>query len=145
MQVVVQRVARASVEVGGQEVGAIGRGLLALVGIAEGDDESTLGWMARKVAALRIFPDEDGRFDRSVLDVGGAVLSVSQFTLLGDVRKGTRPSFTRAAHPDVAAPMWERFNELLRAEGVEVATGRFAANMQVSLVNDGPVTLTIER
>jgi D-aminoacyl-tRNA deacylase len=145
MQVVVQRVAQASVEVDGTVVGRVGRGLLALVGIADDDDEAKLAWMARKVATLRVFPDEDGRFDRSIVDVGGALLSVSQFTLLGDVRKGTRPSFTRAASPDVAVAMWERFNELVRAEGIVVETGTFAASMQVSLVNDGPVTILLER
>ncbi len=145
MQVVVQRVTEARVEVAGEIVGEIGHGLLALVGIADGDDEATLAWMARKVAALRVFADSDGRFDRSLVDVGGSLLSVSQFTLLGDVRKGTRPSFTKAAHPDVAEPMWDRFNELVRAEGVPVETGGFGAMMQVSLVNDGPVTIQLER
>ncbi|MCB0878551.1 MAG: D-tyrosyl-tRNA(Tyr) deacylase [Thermoleophilia bacterium] len=145
MQVVVQRVSEARVEVSGQVVGEIGVGLVALVGIAAGDDESALEWMARKVAALRVFPDDDGRFDRSVVDVGGSILSVSQFTLLGDVRKGTRPSFTKAAHPDEAEPMWDRFNELVRAQGVQVETGVFGASMQVALVNDGPVTIQLER
>lgn len=145
MQVVVQRVSQAGVVVDGKTVGEIGLGLLALVGIAAGDDDDSLAWMARKVASLRVFPDDDGRFDRSLLDVGGSLLSVSQFTLLGDVRKGTRPSFTKAAQPDVALPMWERFNELVRAEGVPVETGTFAASMQVSLVNDGPVTILLER
>lgn len=145
MQVVVQRVSEARVEVAGQVVGEIGVGLVALVGLAAGDDESALEWMARKVAALRVFPDDDGRFDRSVVDVGGSILSVSQFTLLGDVRKGTRPSFTKAAHPDEAEPMWDRFNELVRAQGVQVETGVFGASMQVALVNDGPVTIQLER
>lgn len=145
MQVVVQRVSQAAVVVDGETVGEIDRGLLALVGIADGDDEATLAWMARKVAALRIFPDDEGRFDRSVIDVGGSVLSVSQFTLLGDVRKGTRPSFTKAAQPDLARRAWERFNELVGAQGISVETGTFAANMQVSLVNDGPVTILLDR
>lgn len=145
MQCVVQRVTSASVSVDGAEVGRIGPGILALVGIAEGDDDATLRWMADKVVRLRIFPDELGRFDRSLLDTGGALLSVSQFTLLGDVRKGTRPSFTRAAHPDHARPAWERFNEFVRERGVDVQTGTFAASMQVALVNDGPVTILLER
>lgn len=145
MQCVVQRVTEASVVVDDAVVGSIGRGLLALVGIAEGDDEEALTWMARRVAALRIFPDDRGRFDRSLVDIGGSLLSISQFTLLGDVRKGARPSFTRAAHPDVAAPAWERFNALVRAQGVPVETGVFGASMQVSLVNDGPVTIQLER
>ncbi len=145
MQCVIQRVSQASVTVEGDVVGEIGRGLLALVGIGEGDGEAELRWMAEKVVRLRIFPDDDGRFDRSLLDVGGALLSVSQFTLLGDVRKGTRPSFTKAAHPDVARPAWERFNELVRELGVDVATGSFGASMQVALVNDGPVTIQLER
>ncbi len=145
MQCVVQRVSEASVVVDGEIVGAIERGLLALVGIASGDTDETIAWMARKVATLRVFDDDAGRFDRSVLDVGGSVLSVSQFTLLGDARKGTRPSFTNAAAPQMAQAMWERFNELLRAEGVPVQTGVFAASMQVSLVNDGPVTILLER
>lgn len=145
MQCVVQRVTEASVTVEGQIVGQIGPGLLVLVGIAGGDDDDQLRWMAQKVAKLRIFPDDEGRFDRSLLDTGGAVLSVSQFTLLGDVRKGTRPSFTKAADPAQAAPAWERFNELMRAQGVTVETGVFGASMQVALVNDGPVTIMLER
>jgi D-tyrosyl-tRNA(Tyr) deacylase len=145
MQCVVQRVTSARVTVAGDVVGSIGPGLLLLVGIADGDGDDQLRWMADKVAKLRIFGDADGRFARSVIDTDGAILSVSQFTLLGDVRKGTRPSFTRAAHPDHARPAWERFNELVRARGVEVATGEFGASMQVSLVNAGPVTFVLER
>lgn len=145
MRCVVQRVSEAQVEVDGSVVGVIEHGVLVLVGIAEGDTDDQLRWMADKIARLRIFDDEAGRFDRSVLDVGGSVLSVSQFTLLGDVRKGTRPSFTNAAQPDVAKPAWERFNEFVAATGVPVETGVFAAHMRVSLVNDGPVTITLER
>lgn len=145
MQCVVQRVASASVTVAGDVVGEIGPGMLALVGIADGDDEARLRWMAEKVTRLRIFPDAAGRFDRSLLDTGGSLLSVSQFTLLGDVRKGTRPSFTRAAAPAAAEPAWERFNHLVRDQGVHVATGVFGASMQVTLVNDGPVTILLER
>jgi D-tyrosyl-tRNA(Tyr) deacylase len=129
----------------GDVVGEIGPGMLALVGIAAGDGDDELRWMAKKVVRLRIFPDEAGRFDRSLLDTGGALLSVSQFTLLGDTRKGTRPSFTKAAAPELAAPAWERFNEYVRAQGIDVATGTFGASMQVALVNDGPVTIVLER
>jgi len=131
--------------VGEEMTGAIGHGLVALVGIGVGDEEDELRWMADKIVGLRIFDDADGRFDQSLRDVGGALLSISQFTLLADVRKGTRPSFTRAAHPDVALPAWERFNELVRAQGVEVATGRFAVHMSVNIMNDGPVTVTLDR
>lgn len=145
MQCVIQRVASARVLVAGEMVGEIGPGLLVLVGIAAGDEESDLQWMADKIVRLRIFDDDEGRFARSLQDVGGALLSVSQFTLLGDVRKGTRPSFTKAAHPDLARPAWERFNELVRAWGVVVETGVFGAKMQVELVNDGPVTLALQR
>lgn len=145
MQCVIQRVSSASVTVDGDVVGEIGPGLLALVGIGAGDGEDELRWMAEKIVKLRIFSDEDGRFDRSLLDTGGALLSVSQFTLFGDVRKGTRPSFTRAAPPEVAISAWERFNERVREQGVDVATGTFGASMQVALVNDGPVTIQLER
>jgi D-tyrosyl-tRNA(Tyr) deacylase len=145
MQCVVQRVTQASVVVDGEVVGSIDGGILALVGIAAGDDEDVLAWMARKIASLRIFPDEQGRFDRSVVDVGGSLLSVSQFTLLGDARNGARPSFTKAADPVLAEPAWRRFNELVRAQGVPVESGVFGAHMDVSLVNDGPVTILLER
>lgn len=145
MQCVIQRVSEASVTVEGDVVGEIGPGLLALVGIGAEDGEEQLRWMAEKVVKLRIFDDHEGRFDRSLLDTGGALLSISQFTLLGDVRKGTRPSFTKAAHPDVAKPAWERFNEFVRDLGVDVATGTFGASMQVALINDGPVTITLAR
>lgn len=145
MQCVIQRVSEASVTVEGDVVGEIGPGLLVLVGIGAGDGDEELRWMAEKIVQLRIFDDADGRFDRSLLDTGGALLSVSQFTLLADVRKGTRPSFTKAAQPDLARPAWERFNELVRGLGVDVATGTFGASMQVALVNDGPVTITLER
>ena len=145
MRCVVQRVSEARVLVDGRLTGEVGRGLLALVAVADDDGEAELAWMAAKLARLRIFPDDEGRMNRSVLDVGGGVLSVSQFTLYGDVRKGTRPSFVGAGHPDHAEPAWERFNELLAAEGVPVATGRFGAMMRVELVNDGPVTLVIDR
>lgn len=144
MRVVLQRVTRASVEVDGAVVGAIGAGLVALVGIGAGDTAETVVRAAGKTAAMRIFSDDAGRFDRSVLDVGGEVLVVSQFTLLADTRKGTRPSFTGAAHPDIAAPLVDRYAMALRDLGLDVATGVFGADMAVSLVNDGPVTIVVD-
>jgi D-tyrosyl-tRNA(Tyr) deacylase len=146
MRVVLQRVKRASVTVQGQVVGAIGCGVLVLVGIAQDDAGEAVEWMARKVVSLRVFPAADGssHFDRSLLDVGGAVLVVSQFTLYGDARKGRRPDFVRAARPEVAAPLIAHFCDALRAQGVVVEQGVFGADMQVELVNDGPVTLILE-
>ncbi len=146
MRVVLQRVSRASVRVGGREVGAIGPGLLLLAGFTAGDGEEELAWMARKVAELRIFADEEGRMNRSVLEAGGELLVVSQFTLYGDTRKGRRPSFVHAAPPELAIPLYERFLTLLRelAPG-RVQEGEFGAMMEVTLVNDGPVTLVLER
>lgn len=143
MRVVLQRVTEASVAVDDAIVGAIGPGLVALVGIADGDDAGVVRRLAEKTAALRIFRDADGRFDRSVADVGGAVLVVSQFTLLADAGKGNRPSFTSAADPAVAEPLVELYAATLRDAGLEVATGRFGADMAVSLVNDGPVTIVL--
>ncbi len=127
-------------------MGAIGPGLLLLVGFTEGDDESALRWMADKVLGLRVFTDDEGRMNRDLAEVQGGLLVVSQFTLYGDTRKGRRPSFVKAAHPEVAIPLYERFVELLR-EGApgDVATGVFGAMMSVELVNDGPVTLVLER
>ena len=144
MRVVLQRVSRAAVRVGGAVVGEIGLGLLALVGVADGDGESEADRMAAKVAGLRIFADVEGRFNESVADVGGAVLVVSQFTLISDVRKGRRPSFTRAARPDVAEPLVERFAGQLEASGLVVERGEFGAEMEVELVNDGPFTVVID-
>lgn len=128
----------------GETVGAIGAGLLLLVAAADGDDETDARRLAAKCAELRVFRDEEGRFDRSLLDTNGEALVVSQFTLLGDVRKGRRPSFTAAAGPEAAAPLIEAFADELRGRGVRVATGRFGAMMEVELVNDGPVTLIID-
>lgn len=150
MIVVVQRVASASVDVpegdGSPHHSAIGRGALALVGVERGDDESVTIWCADKLAALRIFPDEEGRMNRSLVDIGAEALVVSQFTLVGETRKGTRPSFTRAAPPEEASPLVDAFAERLRsAHGLVVGSGVFGASMQVALVNDGPVTLIIER
>ena len=146
MRVVLQRVARAAVSMEGGTVGGIGPGLLLLVGFTGGDDDETLRWMADKIVGLRVFPDDQGLMNLDLTDVGGGLLVVSQFTLYGDTRKGRRPSFVKAAHPDRAIPLYERFLDLLRdrAPG-EVATGVFGAMMKVELVNDGPVTLVLER
>ncbi len=144
MRLVLQRAARASVSVGGEVVGRIGRGLVVLVGVAEGDTESQADVLASKTATLRIFSDAEGRFNESLLDVGGAALVVSQFTLYGDVRKGRRPSFTGAARPEAAEPLVERFAAQLVAAGVRVETGRFGAEMEVELVNEGPFTVIID-
>jgi len=142
LKAVVQRVARASSEPGG----AIGRGFVVLLGVADGDDESACVRLAAKVAKLRVFADERGKFDRSLLDVGGAALVVSQFTLIADSRhqKGTRPDFHLAARPEIAEPLYNRFCDELRALGVPVETGVFGAHMQIELVNDGPVTIILE-
>jgi D-aminoacyl-tRNA deacylase len=143
MRAVVQRVAEAAVTVDGATVGLIGPGLVVLLGVGHDDDPAMAAAMAGKVARLRIFEDEAGQMNRSVLDTGGAVLAVSQFTLLGDTRKGNRPSFIAAARPEVAEPLYERFVAALRELGVEVATGRFRTAMRVALVNDGPVTIIL--
>jgi D-aminoacyl-tRNA deacylase len=144
MKIVLQRVREASVTVDGEVTGAIGKGVMLLVGFTEGDVEEDLRYLAEKVVHLRIFEDEAGKMNHSLLDVGGGILSVSQFTLYGDCRKGRRPNFMNAAKPDVAQPLYERFNEMLRQYGVQVETGIFGAMMQVSLINDGPVTLILE-
>ena len=146
MRAVCQRVSEARVTVHEEVVGEIGRGLLVLLGVAREDSAADADRLAAKVARLRIFERDDGRFDRDVLEVGGAVLVVSQFTLIADSRrqKGTRPDFSKAARPEVAEPLYERFCEALRAAGVPVQTGVFGARMQVSLVNDGPVTLVLD-
>lgn len=145
MRVVLQRVREASVTVEGRVTGAIERGLLLLVGIAPGDTREELAWMARKIVGLRIFSDDEGKMNRSLLEAGGDVLAVSQFTLYGDARKGRRPSFTRAGPPEMAEPAFLSFCELLREEGARVETGVFGAHMDVRLLNDGPVTLLLER
>lgn len=144
MRVVVQRTASASVETGGETVGSIGQGLLLLVGVTHNDTEADAEWMADKIANLRIFEDDEGKMNRSVLDVGGGILSVSQFTLYGDCRKGRRPNFMDAARPEQAEPLYEALNGKLRARGLTVETGRFGAMMSVKLVNDGPVTLLLD-
>lgn len=144
MRLVCQRVSRASVGVGGKLVGEIGRGLLILVGVAQGDADADADAMARKAANLRVLADEAGKMNRSVLDAAGAVLAVSQFTLLADTRKGNRPSFLGAAEPAEGRRLFERFVTALRSEGVPVQTGEFGADMQVELVNDGPVTIVLD-
>ena len=144
MRLVIQRVARAAVTVDGQEVGRIGRGLVVLVGVAQGDTAETAARLARKTAELRIFPDAAGRFQRSALETGAEVLVVSQFTLLADLRKGRRPSFTGAAPPAEAEPLVEAYRAALAGLGLRTAAGRFGAHMLVDLVNDGPVTLVLD-
>jgi D-tyrosyl-tRNA(Tyr) deacylase len=144
VRAVVQRVSRATVRVGGEVVGACGPGILVLVGAGHDDTPETAVRLAGKLARLRIFPDDAGRFDRSLIDTGGEALVVSQFTLLADTRKGNRPSFTGAAAPEQAEPLVARVVDTLRAEGIGVATGRFGAMMEVELVNDGPVTIVLE-
>ncbi len=144
MRAVVQRVAKARVFGDGAELGSAGRGFCVLLGVARGDSEGQAEALAGKIARLRVFPDDEGRFDRSLLDVGGEALVVSQFTLIADTRKGNRPSFSDAAPPELAEPLYERFCAALRALGVTVATGRFGALMQVELTNDGPVTIVLE-
>ncbi len=143
MRAVCQRVTEARVRVGGAAVGEIGPGLCVLVGVARGDGDEDAVRLAGKLARLRIFPDEEGRFDRSLLDTGGGALVVSQFTLLADTTKGNRPSFAEAAPPEQAEPLYERVCAELRALGVPVEQGVFGAKMQVELVNDGPVTIVL--
>jgi len=145
MKVVVQRVKRAKVTVNGEIVGAIDRGLLLLVGIKNGDDESAAKYVADKISGLRIFEDAEEKMNHSVMDVGGAILSVSQFTLYGDVSKGSRPNFMEAAKPESAEKLYEYFNDQLRKSGLRVETGVFGAMMDVELVNDGPVTIIVEK
>ena len=144
MRAVVQRVSRARVLVDGQVRASIGRGVCVLLGVAADDDVAAADRMAAKIARLRIFANEEGRFDRSLLDVGGAALVVSQFTLIADAAKGNRPSFTAAAPPKQAEPIYERFCAAFGDLGVDVATGLFGAAMEVELVNDGPVTIVLE-
>jgi D-tyrosyl-tRNA(Tyr) deacylase len=146
VRVVLQRVSRARVTVEGRTTGGIGAGLLLLVGFRQGDGEGQIVWMADKVLGLRVFPDADGKMNLGLDDAGGDLLVVSQFTLYGDTRKGRRPSFVDAAPPELAVPLYERFVEVLRARTPgRVETGEFGAHMHVELVNDGPVTLVLER
>ncbi len=144
MRAVIQRVSEASVRVDGAVVGQIGWGFLVLLGITHADGEAEAAWLAKKIAGLRLVEDGDGKMNLGLADVDGAVLAVSQFTLYGNAAKGRRPSFTEAARPEQAQPLYEHFCAALRAEGIEVAQGIFQAHMQVALVNDGPVTLVVE-
>jgi len=146
MKAVIQRVSRASVTVEGEAIGAIGRGLLVLLGVGRGDDEAAGRWLCDKILKLRVFEDGEGRMNRTVGEAGGGILLVSQFTLYGDIRKGNRPGFDAAAPPDIAEALYDKTVEYLSAvSSVPVATGRFGASMEVSLVNDGPVTFLLER
>jgi len=144
MRAVVQRVSRAKVTVAGEVTGEIGLGLMVLLGVADDDKQEDAGYLAEKLAGLRIFPDEEGKMNRSLGEAGGAMLVVSQFTLFGDCRKGKRPSFIKAARPEQAVDLYKAFVAEARGRGITVATGRFQEHMDVELVNDGPVTLLID-
>lgn len=145
MRVIVQRTQRAEVRINGEIVGQIGKGYVLLVGITHSDTETDANYIAKKVAQLRVFEDTEGKMNRSLLDIGGAVLSISQFTLYGNVRHGNRPSFVQAARPEQAEPLYQYFNTRLRTEyGLQVETGRFGADMQVDFINDGPVTILLD-
>ena len=144
MRVVVQRCSRAEVRIDGQTVGQIGRGFLLLVGVTDGDSEAQADLLAKKVAQMRVFEDSEGKMNLALKDVDGAILSISQFTLYADCKKGNRPSFIRAARPETAAPLYDYFNARLRSEyGLQVETGRFGADMKVDFINDGPVTILL--
>ncbi len=145
MRVVLQRVSSAAVRVEGRTIASVGQGFLLLLGIAQGDTREAAEYLARKIAHLRVFEDEGGKMNRSVLEVGGAALVVSQFTLYADTRKGRRPAFVKAARPETARPLVDFFSECLRSLGVPVQSGEFGAHMEVELVNDGPVTILLER
>jgi len=144
MRAVIQRVTEASVKIDGEVVGAIEQGFMILIGVEEGDGEKDFHYIATKVPNLRIFEDENGKMNLSLLDVGGSILAVSQFTLLGDARSSRRPGFTQAARPETANPMYERLVKHWRDMGIQVETGRFGADMKVSLINDGPVTILMD-
>lgn len=144
MKAVVQRVSRARVTVAGEETGSVERGLLVLLGVGIGDGPDDADLLASRIPVLRIFPDEAGRFDRSLLDIGGGLLVVSQFTLFADTSKGRRPSFTDAAPPEKAVPLYERFVAKVAEQGIRTATGRFGADMQIELIADGPVTIILD-
>ncbi|MBR6117672.1 MAG: D-tyrosyl-tRNA(Tyr) deacylase [Paludibacteraceae bacterium] len=145
MRVVIQRCARAEVRIEGEIAGAIGRGFMLLVGITDGDTKAEADLLAKKVAQMRVFEDAEGKMNLSLHDVGGAILSISQFTLYADCKKGNRPSFIKAARPETAAPLYDYFNEVLRTQyGLQVETGRFGADMKVDFINDGPVTILLD-
>jgi D-aminoacyl-tRNA deacylase len=144
MRACIQRVSEAHVTVDGAVPGRIGRGLVVLLGVGQGDGDAEVAWLAEKIVGLRVFEDEAGKMNRSLADVGGAMLVISQFTLYGDCRRGRRPSFTDAAPPELAEQLYEGFVGVVKKAGVEVATGRFREHMMVSLVNEGPVTLWVD-
>lgn len=144
MRACVQRVSRANVSVDGEVIGEIGMGLVVLIGVGQGDKESDSCYLAEKIAQLRIFPDDEGKMNRSLIDAGGHLLAISQFTLYGDVRKGRRPSFISAADPETGNQLYEKFVQAVRSLDVTVATGQFQADMKVELVNDGPVTILLD-
>ena len=145
MRIVLQRVSRASVTIDGRTAGSIARGFCLLVGFTHTDTPAVCDWMAEKIAGLRLFSDAEGKMNVGLVDAGGAVLVVSQFTLYGDTAKGRRPSFIDAARPEVAVPLYKHFLQALRTRGLQVETGEFGAMMDVALLNDGPVTLILER
>ena len=145
MKAVIQRVKESSVSVDGEIVGHIAQGILVLLGVADGDTREEADYLADKIINLRIFEDENGKMNRSLMDIGGQILVVSQFTLLGDCRKGRRPSFINAARPEEANALYEYFTKQIREKGIPVQNGRFGAMMDVSLINDGPVTLILEK
>lgn len=144
MRVILQRSKRASVTVAGEVTGAIESGYVLLVGITHEDTEEDAKYVAKKVAEMRLFEDEEGKMNRSIFEAGGDILSISQFTLYGDIKKGRRPSFIAAARPETAEPLWQAFNDALRSHGLKVETGVFGAMMDVELINDGPVTMMVE-
>ena len=145
MKIVLQRCSRAEVRIDGKVAGKIGRGFVVLVGITHSDTREDADFLAKKVAGMRVFEDAEGKMNLSLAEVGGQILSISQFTLYGNARKGNRPSFIEAARPEVAEPLYEYFNQVLREQyGLHVETGRFGANMQVDFVNDGPVTIIVD-
>lgn len=145
MRIVVQRCSRAEVRIDGRIAGQINQGFLLLVGITDSDTQSTADVLAKKIAQLRVFEDEQGKMNLSLNDVGGSILSISQFTLYADCRKGNRPSFIRAARPEIASPLYDYLNEVLRQQyGLHVETGRFGADMKVDFINDGPVTILLD-
>ena len=144
MKIVVQRVSQASVKVSGEIVGEISKGLLLLIGIEENDEKKDAEWLAKKILDLRIFSDEEGKMNRSVKDINGEILCVSQFTLIADYKKGNRPSFIKAAKPEKAVPLFEYFKGLIKSSGLKTESGIFGADMKVSLLNDGPVTIVMD-
>lgn len=144
MRAVIQRVLEASVTIDGQVTGEINQGFMVLLGVHEMDTAEDVSYLVRKIAGMRVFEDEAGKMNLDLTNVGGAILSISQFTLLAETKKGNRPSFIQAARPEIAIPLYEQFNQELREQGIQVATGEFGADMKVSLINDGPVTIILD-